>query len=193
MLEKKKIQKLGSLVIAKIWIAPDEDKDMYKGDIPYTCPVCHSPLKYEMNPNYIVSKKRSSVRFTYDGYCIVTQKFKDFCTLNNYPQLVFKEFPKSPGSYCLFPLGIFPLDPMRREVKFTKPCISCGGYEGIYGATPSYKANDFILPSNDFICCSDIAFREKRKRSPLIIVGLKTELKMRQFDLKGLCFDNVYE
>lgn len=180
--------------IAKILTAPDEDKDMYNGNTtPYTCPVCHSPLKYEMNPNYIVSKKRSSVRFTYDGYCIVTQEFKDFCMLNNYPQLVFKEFPKSPGYFCLFPLDIFPLDPIRRDVEFVKPCASCGGYEGAYGATPSYKADDFVLHSNDFICRSDIAFGEKRKRSPLVIVGLETEFKIKQFGLKGLYFDNVYE
>lgn len=181
-----------TLVIAKILIAPDEDKDMYKGDAPYTCPVCHSPLKYEMNPNYIASNKRSSVRFTYDGYCIVSQEFKDFCTLNKYPQLVFKEFPKSPGTYCFFPLDIFPLDPIRRNVEFVKPCTSCGGYEGVYGATPSYKAKDFVLPSNDFICRSDIAFGEKRKRAPLVIVGVGTELKMKKFGLKGLHFDNVY-
>lgn len=180
-------------IIAKILTQLDENKSMHKILSPNTCPVCHAPLSHEINPNFIASRRQTPIRSTYDGYCIVTEKFKQFCTENNYPNLVFKELPKSPGYYCFSPQDVFPLDPIRREVEIFPPCPSCGEYEGVYGATPAYKAEYFSLPSNDFIYRSDLEFGDKGKRSPLIIIGLETEIKMKKYGLKSIYFDDVYE
>lgn len=180
-------------IIAKTLMGPDEGKEMYKALPPNICPICHTPLKREINPNFIVSNKRSCLRYTYDSFCIVTEEFKNFCTLNHYPNLEFKEFPKSPGNYYFTPLDIFPLDPIRQKIKFEERCSSCGGFKGTYGGSPGFKAKGFRLSSNDFICRSDIEFGSEEKKTPLIIVGLETEKKMKQFGLKGIYFDNVYE
>lgn len=179
--------------IARTLMGPDECKDMYKTLPPNICPVCHTPLKREINPNFIVSNKRSCLRYTYDSFCIVTEDFKNFCTLNHYPNLEFKEFPKSPGNYYFTPLDIFPLDPIRQKIKFEECCSSCGGFKGAYGSSPGFKSKNFTLPSNDFIYRSDIEFGSEEKKSPLIIVGLETEIKMKKFGLKGIYFDDVYE
>lgn len=180
-------------IIAKILTELDESKSMHKGLSSNICPVCRSPLNHEINPDFIASRRRAPIRSTYDGYCIVTEEFKKFCTENNYPNLVFEELPKSPGYYCFSPLDIFPLDPIRRNIQFLPPCPSCGEYEGIYGATPAYKAENFTLPSDDFIYRSDLEFGDKGKRSPLIIIGLETEIKMKQSGLKCIYLDDVYE
>lgn len=181
------------VIVAKILMGPDEGKDMYKALPPNICPVCHTPLKREINPNYIVSNKRSCLRYTYDGFCIVTEEFKNFCILNHYPNLEFKEFPKSPGNYYFSPLDLFPLDPIRQKIRFEEHCSSCGGYKGIYGGSPGFKPKDFILPSNNFIYRSDIELGAEEKKTPFIIVGLETEIKMKKFGLKGIYFNDVYE
>ena len=180
-------------IIAKTLTELDENKSMHKGLPPNTCPVCQSPLSREINPDFIAARIGTPIRSTYDGYCIVTEEFRKFCTENNYPNLVFEELPKSPGYYCFSPLDIFPLDPVRRKVEFYPTCPTCGESGGIYGATPAYKAENFTLPSNDFIYRSDLEFGDKGKRSPLIIIGVETGIKMKKTGLKSIYLGDVYE
>jgi hypothetical protein len=178
-------------VVAKI-VTGIDDEYMYHEVPDNRCPSCHLLLKKrEINLNYKVSKKRGSLRYTYDGYCIISEEFRTFCTKYAYPDLEFIEFPKSLGYYYFLAHRIYQLDPVRREIKFINLCKQCGNYEEIIGLTPGFTEPGFE-PPDDFIYRSNYEFGTKDYKCPMIVVGLKTEKKMKEFGLKNLYFDDVY-
>ena len=50
----------------------------------------------------------------------------------------------------------------------------------------------FKLETNDFIMRTDNFYGKYENKHPMIVVGLETERKMKDFGLKGIDFDNVY-
>ena len=105
----------------------------------------------------------------------------------------FTAITASPGFYHFRPNGIYRLDYARRETMFINKRDCCGSYDEVIGATPAYKEHGFVLPSDDFILCSEYWFGSFEKKSPLIIVGLETKMKIKEYGLKGCEFDYVYE
>ena len=78
----RKVQKrvkLKGKVIAKELIGHDAEY-MYHSvsEDPGVCPVCHTALEKIPNLDYRMHKKKGDVFYTYDGFCIVTEKFKSF-------------------------------------------------------------------------------------------------------------------
>ncbi len=184
-----------NIVVAKMLGGPDEYKFMYN-DLPLDkiCPLCHSWLGFrEINPNFKPSKKKSCLRCTYDGFMFVSEVFRQFCIDNQYPHLEFIPYPKAPGYYYLYPKMVYPLDPIRRKVKFINKCSLCGNYEGIIGSAPSYTQTGFNLPSNDFIYRTNLEFGTKEMKKFNYIIGLETAKKMKAAKLPGLLFYDVYK
>lgn len=159
---------------------------------PGTCPICHNTIDKVPDTMYRVRKKRGDMFYTYDGFCIVSEKFKCFCEERNYPNLTFVALIKSVGFYFFMPQDIYKLDYARREVEFINKRSCCGSYDEVIGATPSYKAPDFSMDTDDFICRSEWAFGSDGQKSPLIIVGLDTVKEMKAYGLKGIYYDKVY-
>jgi hypothetical protein len=58
------------------------------------------------NPNYRVRIKGRDIQFTYDGFCIVSERFKNFCELNNYPNIDFIPV-KTKNFYVFLPQEIY--------------------------------------------------------------------------------------
>lgn len=98
-------------MVAKILGYYDMDH-MYpnKFDNPGLCPVCHNTIEQIPDVMYKVCKKKGDVFCTYDGFTIVTEKFKQFCEDRKYPHLIFTPLVKSPGYYFFLPQDIYKLD-----------------------------------------------------------------------------------
>jgi hypothetical protein len=179
-------------VVAKILYGSDLRSYMYLNEKSKgLCPFCGSVVAQIVNPEFRVKRMASDLAYTYDHYCIVTDRFKEFCETNGYEQLTFIPITNS-DCYFFQPNTIFPLDPVRREIRFKNFCEHCSTYRYVIGATPSYKVQDYEEKA-DFIYRSNYSFGSDDKKSPIIIVGLETMKKMKQAKLKGLYFKDVYQ
>ena len=179
-------------VVAKIIFMPDIEYMYDNENRPGTCPICHNTLEKIPDVHYKVAKKRADILCTYDGFYIVTEKFKEFCNENKYPNITFIALADSIGYYFFMPHDIYELDYIHRKVQFLNKRVCCGSYDEIIGASPAYKLSSFSTESDDFINRSEYYFGTKGCKAPLIIIGLKTQQKVKAFGLKGISYDNVY-
>lgn len=159
---------------------------------PGTCPVCHNTMEKIPDLIYKISRRKGDMFYTYDGFSIVSERFKCFCDERGYPDLTFVALTKSKGFYFFMPQRIYKLDYIRRKVEFIDKRDCCGCYDEVIGATPAYKDPDFFMESNDFICRSEWDFGSYGQKSPLIIAGLDTVSAMKAYGLKGMYYDKVY-
>lgn len=85
-----------------------ELKPMYIGEcnVPCLCPYCYSKLKSVPDLDYVPNKRRKDFYYTSDGFCIVSQKFKDFCDEGRYGSLDFQKLNTS-DFYFFEPHEIF--------------------------------------------------------------------------------------
>ena len=67
-------------------------------DIPGLCPYCHNTLEKIPNLEFR-TQTRKDIVWTYDGFYIVSEKFKDFCEEQGLKELAFTPLKKSPGHY----------------------------------------------------------------------------------------------
>lgn len=166
-------------------------KYMYNNESrPGTCPICHNTIEKVPDSLYRVPKKKGDLFYTYDNFCIVSENFKRFCDERGYPHLTFVALTKSIGYYFFMPEDIYRLDSIRSRMQFIDKRDCCGSYDEIIGST-LYKASDFSMLTDDFICRSEYYFASYGCKFPLIIVGLDTATAMKGYGLKGIYFDKV--
>lgn len=178
-------------VVAKDLSAYDAEY-MYKDwdNMPGVCPYCHSKFKSVPDINYRLRKRIFDVYCTYDGFFIVSEKFKNFCEINKYGNIVFESF-KNKGYYFFEPQSIFLTNIFWHPFnKLGYWCDKCKHYSEVSGGV--LKDDTFILESDDFIMRTDNFRGSFESKSPEIIVGLKTMEKMKAFGLKGLVFTDVW-
>lgn len=186
--------KLKGKVVAKELIGHDAEY-MYHSvsEDPGVCPVCHTALEKIPNLDYRMHKKKGDVFYTYDGFCIVTEKFKSFCDANDYRNLKFTVLPKSPGYYVFEAEDVFRCDPVRSRFSYGKKQECCGQYSWITMGTMLCKSKEFYLPTDDFISSRDYWLGDGNRKSTEIIIGTKTAGKMKQAGISGIYFDDVIE
>ena len=178
-------------VIAKM-ISGDDIKHMYESKIkPGTCPICNNTIEKIPNILYARPRKKGDILYTYDGFSIVTEKFKTFCEERQYPNLEFTPL-EAKGFYFFMPQDVYLLDPIRRGIRFINKRDCCGNYDDVIGATPGYTAPDFKIDSNDFIRSTQYYFGSGSNKAPFIVIGIETEKAMKKYGIKGLSYSNVY-
>ena len=180
-------------VIAKILGGSDVEFMYEDGDEdPGICPVCHNVLKKIPNLDYRMQRRKGDVFYTYDMFCIVTEKFKKFCETNRYEGLKFTVLPKSPGYYYFESEKTFKVDLIKGRSEFGPKRSCCNQYDYITRGH-LYKYKNYCLQTDDFICCTDYWFGCYNQKKPTYIVGLKTAGKMRKAGISGIYFDDVME
>ena len=58
------------------------------------CPFCRSRQDVIPDLNYIMRKRKGDMYYTYNSICLVSEDFRQFCDLNNYPNLKFIKLKK---------------------------------------------------------------------------------------------------
>lgn len=179
------------MVIAKILGGYDNNSYMYINNRPYCCENCGYPIKREVNQNFELKKKQMDVSYTYDGYLIVSYRFKSFCKENNFQNIVFNSIESQPDFFFLESIKVIPLDYLRRNVQFIDLCSTCNQFAEVIGATPSYLGDyDFKIHENNFYK-SEFNFGSYSHKAPLIIVSIDIAKLHSIQKFKGLFFDDV--
>lgn len=171
-------------MVAKIICGPDAD-EMYSRDEqdPGLCKKCKTRLEMIPNPNYRVRIKGRDFQNTYDGYCIVSERFKSFCEQNNYPDLEFTQ-TKTKGYYTFLPQKIYQTS---SDIGITYSHLNecCNLYSHVYVSHRLYvRDKNFIQEGDDFIARTEILYGDRSYKQHMIVIGNKTYVKMKEFGLK---------
>lgn len=161
-------------------------------DVPGLCPKCGRRIEDVANLEYHSFYGKQDLYCTYDGYFIVSKKFKKFCEERNYPNLEFIFLPAMGKFYMLIVKDIYELDEKRGRTRFEKYCEECGGFSEII--SPSrFKDPNFTPISDDFIMRTRLRYGEDSHMHYIIVVGKETKKAMREYGLMGGCFRGIYK
>ncbi len=142
---------------------------------PATCPTCGRKIDLNyINPAFRVTKRRRDLTATYDGYVLVSDRFRDFCETNNWHQHVqFAPLPSDDDFFVFKPQRTLEFDADRRGTRFEDYCPECNKHFSVVGATPVYLRNVTAAISDD-IYRSDLEFASGHEQHPLLILGVAT-------------------
>ena len=146
---------------------------------PATCGTCGR----KTDPNYVnpsfSPKKRWDISATYDGYCIVSCRFRDFCLIRRWQGMTFVRLPADMGFFVLRLSSVLRFDAERRRTRFEHKCPTCGAYYSVIGADPTFL-RDVTEPIKEGFFRSDLEFGSGPTQHPLILLGIDTAEKLRR-------------
>lgn len=146
------------------------------------CSTCGFALDHTwINPHFTLSVKRWDVSATYDGYMIVSQRFRDALGDRG---AVYGDLPAEPSFFTLRAEEQVAFDAERRRTRFTHFCDECQRFTQIAGATPVFLKEEARLP--DELRRTDIVFGSNDGQHPLLLVGPGLGADLRRADLAGL-------
>ena len=150
----------------------DNDSTMFDGVSPNaTCPKCGCLLDFEViNPLFDLKVRKFDFSYTYDGHCIVSEKFKRFCDNSGYNNLCFRGFAKTPAFYDFTIRRVVEFDWESRKTRRERYCDLCKRYESVAGADPVFLRNDDCCLDDEFYG-TDIFFGSGNQKHRLIIIG----------------------
>ena len=156
-----------------------------------TCPTCgrKTDSKY-INPDFRLKRRKWDIGITYDGYTIVSERFKQLCKDHRWKGVQFVPLPAEPGFYVLTLVNTVKFDAKRRQTRFEDWCRTCKAYFSVVGATPVYlkEVHEPIL--NGFFR-SDLEFASGHEQHPLMIVGIETAKALKAAKLPKMHFEPI--
>lgn len=191
-LTEKAQQLAGTALVGYVLYGQDNGSHMYynaKG-----LKVC-SKCGYKVDPEYVnpelrIRKRNYDFSYTYDGCCIVSLKFKEFCDRWHYTGLIFKKLPSDPDFFYLIVEPQLQFDSESGHTKFENLCPECGNYESVCGVGFGILKN-ISNPLPDAFFRTDLSFASGNEKSPLMIVGIETLQKLEKEKISGLCADDA--
>jgi len=141
-----------------------------------------------INPAFRLKRRTSDLSYTYDGYCIVSLRFKEASVRNGLGGTQFIPLPEEPTFFVLKPTSLVRFDSKRRETHFEDRCSACGYYGAVAGATPAFLLE---TPLADF-ARSDVLFGSGNARNPLLIASEAVKTVSVRERLRGLVFREAY-
>jgi hypothetical protein len=147
---------------------------------PATCTMCYRKTDAEyFDRNFRVNKRSWDFGSTYDGYEIVSHRFRDFCKRLRLTGLRFVRLPADPTFYWLRVLRVLAFDAKRRGTRFQQFCPQCKAYCWVTGATPA-RLLGVTGPIAKGLYRSDIEFACSHEQHPLLFVDTKTAEAIRR-------------
>lgn len=147
---------------------------------PATCATCGRKIDPTfINREFRAGKRKRDITGTYDGYTIVSARFREFCKQQQWPGMKFVPLPADKDFFVLQLSKILPFDAERSETRFEKPCPKCRAFYDVVGATPGYLRG-ISKPIKEGFFRSDLEFASGPEQSPLIIVGVETAQKLKE-------------
>ena len=156
------------------------------------CPICHNTIFPTPPTDFVFRKRTGDYWCTYDGFKIVSEKFKQFCELHKYPNLTFTPIRKSSGYYFFMTNEIIKMDYDRSGVKLLNKRECCDNYDVVLGNL-EFRAKDETVHVKDFIARAELFMGSGNRKTPLICVGLETAKLMKEYGLTEIYFRDVYE
>ena len=158
---------------------------------PATCGTCGS----KTDPSYIGQKYRAKRRNrdlggTYDGYHVVSRRFRDFCEERAFTGMEFVPLPADSDFFVLRLSLVLPFDAERRGTTIANPCPQCKAYHEVIGVTPPYLRG-VSEPILEGFFRTDLEFGSGHSQRPLIVVGTGTYAELRAGKFKKFSADAV--
>ena len=157
---------------------------MFEDKIFLQCEKCGFMINRPINENYRPPSKALDLSYTYDGYLIVSGKFRSFVQGNNYSGVMFQPLEKT--EYSVFSCSnVLEFDAIKRETRFIDYCDECDRYAEVIGATPIFLKG-VTEPLDDGFYRSDIEFGTGSGKHPIFMIGVETYLKLNAEKFSGL-------
>jgi hypothetical protein len=134
-----------------------------------------------VDPSFALARTDLDTSYTYDGYLIVSGRFRSVVGEGNGN---FQELPSSPGFFSLTAINELKFDTVRRKTVFDQPCSECGRYFVVAGAIPVFLAEITSIP--DVISRTDVEFGTGDEQHPLILTGPGLATRLRRGRLAGV-------
>lgn len=158
---------------------------------PATCPRCGRKTDPEyVNPKFKAKRRRWDISATYDGYDIVSKRFRAFCLKYCWQGMTFVPLPADTDFLVLRLSKVLPLDAKRCGVTFEDRCPMCRAFYNVIGASPVYL-RDVTEPIPEGFFRSDLEFASGPEQHPLILVGIGTAEKLRKQKFQKLDLEAV--
>ena len=153
---------------------------------PATCAACGRKTDPTyINPHFRVKKRKRDLTMTYDGYALVSTRFRDFCELHSWTGAVFVPLPADKNFFVFRLSDVLTFDSERRETRFGKRCSVCDAHYEVTGAYPAYLRG-IKEPIKEGFFRSDLEFAAGPEQSPIIILGIDTAMTIKAQKFK-LC------
>ena len=156
---------------------------------PACCPTCGRKIDTDyLNSAFRVKRRRMDFSETYDGYTIVSKRFKAFCEARELGAR-FTPLPADPSFFWLRAKRIVKCDLRSGETERLNKCPRCHEYHDVVGT-------DSVLwgakkPVAKGLYRSDLEFASGHEQSPLLVVDVGTAQQMKRMKFRGLELDEI--
>jgi hypothetical protein len=170
------------VVLGHLLRGADDDSYMLAGDAAHpTCDVCGVKVDPSWVDPAFVPSGRWDFATTYDGYTIVSDRFRAAAADAGG---AFIDLVSAPGFYVLDVHETVEFDATRRRTRFEDFCRGCDRYLQVAGATPVFLLSRTVLP--DRIVRTDVLFGSFDELHPLLLVGPGLAARLTAASLAGL-------
>jgi hypothetical protein len=163
------------------------------GQHPATCPKCGRKTDPDyVDPEFKLRKKTMDVGSTYDGYTIVSGRFRSFVDSLEIQGVDFISLPKLPTHFWFRSNNILAVDTESSiGLRMMNYCDVCDNYAGIFGPSGLRLRNlqNIAIPSG--IHRTDLEFAQAHEQSPVFLIGVDLAKMMRKEKFKGLCLTKL--
>ena len=146
------------------------------------CNVCgYKTDPFFVDPEFRLKHSTYDFSYTYDGYAIVSDRFRAVVEDRGLSGADYVTLPRAPGFYVLVPNSMVEFDAARRKTRFESWCPACQHYGSIAGATPAFLKE---LPQSDF-SRTDVEFGSGNERHYMVVVSERTKEALEDADISG--------
>ncbi len=181
------------MIIGYALFGEDNDSFIFDPD-DFRLPVCKScgyVLDYDyISPTFTVNIKKYDVSYTYDGRCIVSSRFKQFCENEGYSRLSFQTLPNDTGFVKFNVENLLEVDIEKSSYNYENFCETCNRYESITPGVPVFLKN-IDKPLFDGFYATNTLTGSCNGMTRIIIVSPDTKTKLKSKKMKGLTFIKI--
>ena len=172
---------------AYVLSAPDNDSHMLThAPESMRCGSCGRSLDPRwVDPAFRLRQTAWDASFTYDGYLIVSEKFREVVGDRG---AYYLDLPSEPSFFVLRPAATVRFDAVRRRTTFENFCRACDRYHDVTGATPAFLRS---APPPDELRGTDVEFGNGDEQHPLVIVGREVADELQTSRLNGVELERV--
>lgn len=160
---------------------------------PATCAQCGRKTdSHFVDPAFKLRKKGLDIGATYDGYTIVSDRFKDACERLGLGGLEFRPLPSVPTHHWLVVQPVLDVDIDQSEgLRFLYHCDLCQQHAGVFG-TVRLRFKGLTAPIPNGIFRTDLSFGQAHEQSPLTVLGTETCARLKAEPFKGIRFEAIH-
>lgn len=162
------------------------------GPHPATCPKCGRKTDpHFIDPSFELYKKSLDISSTFDGYMIVSERFKGFCESLRIDGVEFIALPSQPKHHWLVVRNILEVDTIESAgIRFLYYCDLCQNYAGVFG-TDGLRFKGIESPIMNGIYRTDLKFAQAHEQQPVIVIGTEVAAAMKEVRFKGICLSRI--